>query len=152
MILIRKNSTNNVVLTLNEQAEVDMPYSVLFEFTNDTTGEVKLFTTVDISPATSRFNQFHIDENFSENLEMGIVSLSPSGYWSYNLYEMTPVSPVDLDPINALSILESGKVLVIEEMAMVDPTFNSNDTINNVVFDEEMLMRQFDDSFDLSFT
>ena len=134
MIFIKRNTTNKVVLTLNELITIS-PYDVLFKFSNETTGEIKLFTATDISPATERYNEFSIVENVTENLYNGIVSLDPVGYWSYIIYEMAPSSPVSLDPTNAISILEIGKVLVDDNIILVTPTFDTNEDKNNVVFE-----------------
>lgn len=134
MILINQNSTNNVTLTLNELA-TSPTYSVLFEFVNDTTHTSKLFSSPDISTATDRYNRFLITENVNENLNIGTVSLSPAGYWSYTCYEMPVQSPPDLNPSNAIKILERGKVLVVSNTPDVVVEFDDGDDINNVVFE-----------------
>lgn len=133
MLYIIKNTANNVVLTLTEKQTIATP-DWLFEFTNETTGEVKLFTAPDISPATLRYNQFTITETTTEDLYAGNVELDPTGYWLYNIYEMNPTSPVDLDPVNAVTLVEQGKVLVKGADTPPD-TFVVDDPINNVVFD-----------------
>lgn len=135
MILIKQNTTNNVVLTLYEYATI-YPFDVLFMFKNETTGEIKYFTASDISPATERYNQFNIIENVTENLLQGTVSLDPTGYWSYTIYEMPVASPPSIDPNNAIAIMEVGKVNVIPFATIVTPTFTDDDEINNVVFDQ----------------
>lgn len=134
MIHIIKNTSRNISLTLNELATLTL-FDVLFKFVNDTTGETKIFSAQDISPATERYNEFVIIENAIEDLYNGKVELSPVGYWSYTIYEMAVTSPPDLDPTNAISILETGKVLVQSNAASTDVEFDDNDTKNNVVFE-----------------
>lgn len=136
MIYIKQNTENNVVLTLSEYIDIEFPtYDVLFKFINDTTGEEKIFAAADISPATGRYNQFNIEENITENLSAGIVSLTPEGYWSYYIYQMETASPPNLNPDDAIKVLEIGKVLVTVESETVTPTFDNDDDKNNVVFE-----------------
>ena len=134
MIFIRQNTTNNVPLTLNELATIS-PFDVLFEFTNDTTGDSKIFAAQDVSPATERYNRFNIIESTSENLYVGQVELDPVGYWSYTIYEMNVSSPPDLDPTNAIKILEVGKVLVVPNSVSPDYVFNVDENKNNITFE-----------------
>lgn len=133
MILINANQSNTVALTLNEKqpiANVDW----LFEFTNDITGGIKLFTATDSSTATERYNLFTITDNMTENPYSGTMYFRPVGYWSYKIYAMTQSSPVNLDPLTAISMVESGKVL-IKEQDVITPNFDDDDTINNAIFD-----------------
>lgn len=134
MILITKNAQNNVVCTLNENIVGGDDYTFLFELTNDTSGETKLFTAQDESSASLRYNMFTITESASEDLYNGTVELSPIGYWSYSVYQMPVASPPDLDPTNSVSVLEHGKVLVIEAPT-AEQVFDENDDIDNIVFD-----------------
>lgn len=134
MILIRQGYSNNIVMTLNELASIS-PFDILIEFTNDTTGEVKYFTAIDVSPATERYNQYTITENTIEDLYNGTVSLNPVGYWSYVIYEMPISSPPSLNVANATKELENGKVLVIANSETVTPSFDEDDKINNIVFE-----------------
>lgn len=133
MITIQQNASNNVVATLNEKATVT-PFDVLFEFKNDSSGDIKYFTALDISPATARYNRFTIVENTTENLYAGIVSLEPAGYWSYKIYEMPVASPPSIDPLNAIGILEEGKVLVKPNSITPTPTFNADEDIDSTIF------------------
>ncbi len=123
MITINKNQSNTVVLTLTEKATID-PYTVLFEFVHQMTGEIKLFTAADISTAIGRYNEFDIIETATEDLYDGRVELKV-GFHKYTIYEMTPISPADLDPTNAVGILETGKVLVIGTATAPDYFDNS---------------------------
>lgn len=127
MIRIIKNNTNNVVLTLSEKMTVS-PNDILFQFINDTSGETVIFSAVDVSPATDRYNLFFIHEGVT-------VSLILPGYWSYTIYEMPEASPPDLNPLNAITVLETGKVLVIDNVIIQDSVFDVNDQKNNIIFE-----------------
>lgn len=137
MIRIEKNSANTVVLTLTENQTITNP-DYLFEFTNDTTGEVKLFTASDQASTVEkpRFNEFIITDSTVELPYSGQMDFSPIGWWTYVVYEMAQGSPNDLDPDNALSILETGKVDVWDGTASTDVTFTEDEDKDNVVFDE----------------
>ena len=134
MILINKDSSNVRSFTLNELVEGSDPFDFLFSFTNDTTNQTVTFHATDISVATERYNQFDIIETTVEDLYNAEVTLSPEGYWSYIVYQMPQESPPNLNPDDAVKILEIGKVLVKGE-APTNATFTTNDNTNNVVFD-----------------
>lgn len=127
MILIKQANSNRVVLTLNELMTIPT-CDFLFKVVNDTTGDIQIFSAVDISPATTRYNEFTVIEptDFIGSL---------CGYHTYTIYEMTPASPPDLDPANALSVLEIGKLLVVSNTATTDVAFDVDDAKDNVVFD-----------------
>ena len=134
MILIKTNQSNLVALTLTEkqtQSNVDW----LFQFTNDTTGQIKIFSALDISLATQRYNEFIIIDGPNDIPSSGTMNFRPVGYWSYVIYEMPISSPPDLDPSNALGIVEIGKVLVVDSTVIVTPTYSDNDSINNIVYE-----------------
>jgi hypothetical protein len=133
MIYIIKNQANNVVLTLNELV-TNATYDVLFVFTNDSTGQQKIFTANDTSTSTGRYNKFQITDTVTEDLYNGKINLTVDGYWSYVVYEMPVMSPPSLNPALAVKALEIGKVLVTETITP-DVIFNNNDTKNNIVFE-----------------
>lgn len=57
-----------------------------------------------------RYNEFIITETANEDLLNGAVELSPSGYWTYNIYEQE--SAANLDPALAGVVVETGIVQV----------------------------------------
>lgn len=88
MIQINKNTSNNIILTLNE--ELTIPYSganFLFQFKSHSTNDTITFLSRDISTATTRYNQFLIIETGSTytNLSSGIINMSP-GTFSYKVF------------------------------------------------------------------
>lgn len=113
MILIVKNTENKVIVTLNENLLAnDLPYYFLFEFINDTSKDKIYFTAEDISNSTASYNYFLITESDTADLYNGIISLELTGYYTYNIYQMTQSSPISLDVADAIKKLETGKVFV----------------------------------------
>ena len=108
MILINKNSVNTCILTLSERTTLTNA-KYLFEFTNDSTKQVKTFICADVSTNKLRYNEFLIEENATENLLIGKVSLT-IGDWKYNIYEQT--SSTNLVVANSGALVENGKVEV----------------------------------------
>lgn len=115
MIKIKKNTTQDVVLTLSEKTTITSPVYI-FSFTHDLTKEVKNFTATDTSPYPERYNLFSITESASEDLDNGTVELE-KGFHTYVIYESEVDSPQELDPDNyspSLDVVERGKVYVWE--------------------------------------
>jgi len=124
VILINKNSTNNVVLTLAEKTTLtNVIY--LFEVTNDASAEVKCFIADDISPNPVRYNEFNLIENTTEDLLNGVFELVLSGYYTYNVYEQT--SSTNLNPTLAANLIETGKLNVVDNTTATTQ-YNGNQT------------------------
>ncbi len=110
MLLITKNSNNSLVLTLREKATLTSPY-YLFVFNNDITNHSVTFTANDLSSYTQRYNKFLITETSgTNNLSSGVITLSPTGFWSYKIYEMSDGTNTSVS--NVTSLVEEGKLLV----------------------------------------
>ena len=109
MILINKNSGNEVVLTLSEKTSI-VGATYLFEFINDATKETKLFISADYSNNKERFNIFNIIETSTEVPLTGRVKLS-IGNWKYNIYQQT--STTNLVVANSGAKVENGRVDVV---------------------------------------
>lgn len=110
MIRIQKGQSNQVFLTLKELSTLASPL-YLFKFTHEMTGETKIFHATDVSTELNRYNEFNIIESSTEDLHNGTVELL-QGFHKYIVYEMNDASPADLDPDNAVGIVEYGKVFV----------------------------------------
>jgi hypothetical protein len=134
MIYITKGQANTCVFTFNEKATTTT-YDVLFKFTNETTGESKLFTGFDLSTNRTRYNEFVITESTTENVYNSTIELSPTGYWTYIAYQMADTSPTSLLPANAVGTLEIGKVYVYDSTENVNYTFTDDEDKNNKVFE-----------------
>jgi len=135
MITLTKNSANTVILTLTEKKTLADP-DYLFKLTNDITGKDKIFAGTDLSAYPDRYNEFTITDNPIEIPLSSQMDFSPVGYWSYTIYEMNQASPNDLNPANAVGVLETGKANVISGSPSTDVEFSDDDDIDNVVFDE----------------
>lgn len=131
---IVKNQVNTVSLTLTEKATTDDPEWII-KFTNDTTGLSKVVAVTDISDFQERSNIFLIEENDTEDLSSGVVSLSPSGQWTYTAYEMERSSPRSLDTDDALAEVETDMCKVYDATEGLTESFDEDDEINNPVFE-----------------
>ncbi len=129
MILINKNTTNTVILTLSEKTTLTNA-KYLFEVTNDMSNEVKCFIAADISTNKLRYNEFEFIENVTENLLMGTFSLTLSGFYKYNVYEQA--STTNLDPLLALNLIDKGKLNVVSQLSDY-PVYTGNEN-NTVVY------------------
>ena len=127
MILINKNTTNKVILTLSEKTTL-MNAKYLFEVTNDMSNAVKCFIAADISTNKLRYNEFDFIENVTENLLNGTFSLELSGFYKYNVYEQT--STTNLNPLLALNLIDKGKLNVVSQLSDY-PVYTGNE--NNIV-------------------
>lgn len=127
MILINKNTTNKVILTLSEKTTLTNAV-YLFEVTNDMSNSVKCFIAEDISTNKLRYNEFDFIENVTEDLLNGTFSLELSGFYKYNVYEQS--STTNLNPLLALNLIDKGKLNVVSQMSTYPVyTGNENNTI-----------------------
>ena len=130
MILIEKQATNTVIVTLKEKQTIS-PAAFVFKFKHDQSGEEKIFAAQDLSLFTDRYNQFQIVEDETEDFYAATVELQ-LGYHHYWVYQVTPSSPPSITPSDV--VLEVGKVLVVDPNKPSDAVYTSNDGINNVVY------------------
>ena len=128
MILITKNTTNNIILTLAEKTTLTNAV-YLFEVTNDSSEVVKCFIAEDISPNKQRYNEFDLIENATEDLLNGTFELGLSGFYTYNIYEQT--STTNLEPTLSTNLIETGKLNVVSTIAELEQ-YNGNQTQTTV--------------------
>lgn len=129
MILINKNTTNKVILTLSEKTTLTNA-KYLFEVINDMSNTVKCFIAADISTNKLRYNEFDFIENATEDLLNGTFSLTLSGFYKYNVYEQA--STTNLDPLLALNLIDKGKLNVVSQLSDY-PVYTGNEN-NTVVY------------------
>ncbi len=99
----------NILAT--EKKTLDSP-TYLFRFIKDIQKTEVAFIAQDISIYTYRYNEFIITETSGTNdLLTGIITLSPTGFWHYEIYEQESTS--NLDYLLSLNCVEIGKVKVI---------------------------------------
>jgi len=129
VILINKNTTNKVILTLSEKTTLTNA-KYLFEVINDMSNTVKCFIAADISTNKLRYNEFDFIENVTENLLNGTFSLTLSGFYKYNVYEQA--STTNLDPLLALNLIDKGKLNVVSQLSDY-PVYTGNEN-NTIVY------------------
>lgn len=114
MIVINKGQNSTVILTLTEKATLTSPV-FLFRFINDMQRTEKSFIAADRSSYPYRYNEFLITETSgSEILTSGTITLSPQGFWHYEIYEQASTTNTNyLLSLTPQSPLEIGKVKVI---------------------------------------
>lgn len=136
MILIQKNTTNRISLTLNERSSIyatgGTPY-YLFEFTNSQSNQTTYFNPQFIS-ATTRANVFDISESDTENLTGGTVSLK-TGYYEYRIFEQTDKYNLSLSATTGQCI-EFGKVLV-RLIPTTNITYTAGTISSNIIYYNE---------------
>lgn len=130
---IKKNQSNDVILTLNEKA-VSNTHDWLFEFKNQTTGEIKYCSAVDISIYPDRYNEFNIIDNPTEDASNGTLNFTPTGSWTYKVYEMPVASPPSLTPGGYLAIAEEEECDVYDPNETTNITFDADEEKDNAVF------------------
>jgi len=129
VILINKNTTNKVILTLSEKTTLTNA-KYLFEVINDMSNTVKCFIAADISTNKLRYNEFDFIENVTENLLNGTFSLTLSGFYKYNVYEQA--STTNLNPLLALNLIDKGKLNIVSQLSDY-PVYTGNEN-NTVVY------------------
>jgi len=129
VILINKNTTNTVILTLSEKTTLTNAV-YLFEVINDMSNEVKCFIAADISTNKLRYNEFEFIENVTEDLLNGTFSLTLSGFYKYNVYEQA--STTNLNPLLALNLIDKGKLNVVSQLSDY-PVYTGNEN-NTIVY------------------
>lgn len=111
MIKINKNANNTIIATLAEKATLSEPF-YLFVFTSDVDKTEVIFTAQDTTEFNERYNKFLITETSGTvDYTSGVINLTPTGFWSYKVYEQVDSS--NLDVANTTSLVEVGRVKVI---------------------------------------
>lgn len=121
MITIKKGIVNSVTFTLNEKTTIASPFYFLELYSNSDRNNKIVRLVNDISINKIRWNEFEIEENDTEDLENGIISLD-GGTYDYFVWQSS-VSTLDVDL--AISIVESGKCKVI------------GDDVNSIIFSDK---------------
>ncbi len=134
MIEFRKTYTNNVTVTLTENATISNPI-YLFLFKNQQSGVNYYFIATDTSAFKQRYNQFQVIEKTNANTLNGEVSLDNEGFYDYTIYQTSLANTTGL--ANALAAVpfitktvEVGLVWVVpEELQTTDYNPLSTTTI-----------------------
>lgn len=109
----------------------------MFKFTNEMTGDVKYCYSTDTSAYPSRYNEFVLIDSATEAPLTGQLDFTPSGTWSYSVYEMTVVVPKVLSTSGYLAICETGVCKVYDSTENPIVVFDTDETKSNNVFNDE---------------
>lgn len=118
MININRGAENTVAQTVSEKTTITDAY-YLFTLVHDQTKLTKSFIGNKIS-SNIRYDEFIIEENDTEDLVNGIVTLELKGSWSYTIREQA--SSTNLDPTASGNIVEIGIAKVFDGTEEI-PTF-----------------------------
>lgn len=130
MIVINKDSTNNVVVTVSQDTNTNYSY-YLFVFYSLMRGATIKFTAEDTSTSPERYNLFEIVETTPANATGGEVSFTTEGDYKYEIYGKWTN---DLDVPPSSSALESGYARVQGTTYVYDST---NSDYNNIGYDPD---------------
>lgn len=130
---IIKNTSNTITESLLEAA-TSVTQDWLFEFKNEMTGEIKYCSQDNISLFPSRYSEFVITDSTIEDPYNGTLNFTPTGSWSFIIYEMPVASPPSLIPSGYLSIVKTGSLTVKDLTENVNINFNAEETKSNRVF------------------
>lgn len=142
MLFLKKNTINEVYLTLREKSSIvyaplTATTSYLFSFVNYQTKAVLNFIPVQLS-STTRYDLFQITEtgNTYVSLTGGTVNLAPNYFYTYTIYENQTATPYNLDiSLTTGNIIEQGKVLVSGNTSEVLYTvYSGNSNTTNIVY------------------
>jgi hypothetical protein len=131
-MIIYKGQNNKIGVTLKEKQTLTLS-DFVFKFTNDMTGKSVTCTSQDVSLYPDRINIFYIAENNTPDPINAVVSLNPSGMWTYEIYEVPQASPKILDISQSVAILETG-ILIVKDIESIVNTFNTDEDKNNSTF------------------
>lgn len=117
--LIKKGENNQIALTLNEKANLDLSINWLFRFVNEQSKKEYFCFLSDLSSSPNRYNLFNLFE--------GTDIILPVGEYTYFVYQK-----VDLNEDYSTGILcEQGKAKCYTD-TQAENTFNNTTTIINV--------------------
>jgi hypothetical protein len=103
--LINKSATNDVYLTLNEKVTITSPVFLFRLIFEDGSSEKAFICEDTTSGLIERYNKFVIEENSTEDLLNGVVSLKHGTYY-YMVYAQS--STTNLDYTLATELVEQG--------------------------------------------
>lgn len=135
MLLLKKYSRNNLVVTVSQNKTIANPY-YLFSFTHIMSKTTYRFYPKNVSTHTERYDEFQFDENDVTNLNLNIpsVNFEYDGQYYYSIYEMS--SSATTNPSNAVSKLEEGRALMIDNFVpeQYEEFISSNENNSNWIF------------------
>lgn len=115
-------------MTLKEKATLTSP-TYLFKFTSDVTETSGvIFLAEELSTELSRYNEILVTETSgTTNFTSGTIELSPTGQWSYEVFEQISTTNRDVNLVDNKTPVETGMLIV----KGVETPFSSNSGIDN---------------------
>jgi hypothetical protein len=110
MILIHKNTDNNVVVTLKDSTTIEDPVYTLLITSNENTSQTLITLVDDISINIARYNQFLLNDPTDIDI--------PTGWYDYFIFESVGTFNQATD-----KIIEGGKLKVKDGNAITTPSF-----------------------------
>lgn len=117
--LIKKGENNQIALTLNEKANLDLAINWLFRFVNEQSKKEYFCFLSDLSVSPNRYNLFHLYEGTDITL--------PVGEYTYFVYQ----KEIQNEDYSTGILCEIGKAKCYTD-APIENTFNNTTTIINV--------------------
>ena len=140
MLIIRKNETNNLVVTVSMNKTLPNPY-YLFSFQHITSKERVSFIPQSITSNT-RYDKFRFIESPTVNLTAATPSVlfNYIGQYYYSIYEQT--SSANTNPSLAYNKLESGRAIVIvgdsqTDECLFEPYISPNEDAYSIIYVSE---------------
>lgn len=118
-MIIQKNTVNTRCFSLAERTTLN-PVYYLFAFKNTQDDTVLTFTCTDISVNKLRYNEFEIEETENEDRLNGKITLDLLGSYTYEIYEQSSSTNLDLASTGAL--VKIGRIDV-KAAKVTDETF-----------------------------
>ena len=129
MLYLNYTGDTEVTVTLYEKCSNQVDPYFLWRFINKDTNDEILFTTEDHSTAPYYYNSFTISVATYSGLTAGIIQVPDgTGQYKYEIYEMA--NQYDLDPLNAIGLVENGLVTINVTYSNIQSYTQSNMTVN----------------------
>jgi len=109
MLIITKNTTNYLTLTLSERTEIENGYFLFVLKSKFEKGETRVFNSINTSTHKKRYDRFSVVETTSPDNTDGEVNLF-KGEWDYFVYE-SESQTLDIEETTG-KILETGLLIV----------------------------------------
>ena len=113
-MIVLGQGENITYFTLSDSVTLtsSTPY-FLFKFVSETTKEEILFVSDNISSATTNYDEFVITLSGTSNPTGGTITMAPSGYWDYYVYQQYDQYNLSLDNVVG-NFIDNGFVKLID--------------------------------------
>lgn len=112
MNIITQGTNNTIIFTLEEKRTLTSPYYLVRMQSRSGKNIKRFILASNQTTAVNRYDEFTITESTTEVLTSGTVTLSPVGFWDYNVYEQLSSSNLNEALSDNPIPLETGLMLV----------------------------------------